>query len=255
MNLSTLETGDKNAPAILFLHGGGLSRRMWEPQLERLTDFHCLAPDLPEHGESRSIAPFTLEDSARRVAELIREYVPGGKVSLVGLSLGGAVALTLLSQVPELVESAMVTGTAARISKTLERVGAASLWMLRLYTPQKLVEATAKQMGIPNQYRSLFDDDLLHTQTEEFTRRLYHELAIMELPEKLDVPLLTVVGGKETAAARDAARKLVRLYPTARGFTVPRYGHVWNLQIPELFSDTVRAWINGQPLPTGLQPL
>ena len=44
------EAGDSGAPPIVFLHGGGLSGRMWQPQLATLTDFHCLAPDLPEHG-------------------------------------------------------------------------------------------------------------------------------------------------------------------------------------------------------------
>ena len=41
------EAGDATAPAILFLHGSPLSGRMWLPQLERLAEFHCLAPDLP----------------------------------------------------------------------------------------------------------------------------------------------------------------------------------------------------------------
>lgn len=30
------EFGDKNAPAIIFLHGGGLSWWSWEAQIERL---------------------------------------------------------------------------------------------------------------------------------------------------------------------------------------------------------------------------
>jgi len=228
---------------------------MWQPQLERLAHFHCLAPDMPEHGESRAIQPFTLEDTARRIVGLIQERVPGGRASLVGLSLGGAVALTVLRLSPQVVARAMVTGTAAKISQALGRIAEASLWMYRLYTPQKLVELTAKQMGIPAQYRQFFDDDLLYTSTVEFSRRLYRELVVMELPVQLNVPLLAAVGEKETPAAKAAARKLVRLYPGAKGVVVPGLGHVWNLQNPDLFAETVRLWTCGDPLPEGLRDL
>jgi pimeloyl-ACP methyl ester carboxylesterase len=47
VKLYVREMGSHADPAILFLHGSPLSGRMWEPQLERLPDFHCLAPDLP----------------------------------------------------------------------------------------------------------------------------------------------------------------------------------------------------------------
>ena len=49
------ESGDPAAPAILFLHGSPLSGRMWQPQLDSLTEFHCLAPDLPGHGLSAAM--------------------------------------------------------------------------------------------------------------------------------------------------------------------------------------------------------
>src|SRR6266516_558276 len=105
-------TGEPTAPAIVFLHGAGLSGRMWQPQMERLTDYYCLAPDLPEQGKSLDAGPFLLEDAARRVIELIDERVPGKRAHLVGLSLGAAVALAIMRLAPAYVDHAIVTGTA-----------------------------------------------------------------------------------------------------------------------------------------------
>jgi pimeloyl-ACP methyl ester carboxylesterase len=51
IRLYVRETGPHANPASLGLHGSSLSGRMWEPQLEHLPDFHCLAPDLPGHGQ------------------------------------------------------------------------------------------------------------------------------------------------------------------------------------------------------------
>src|SRR5512146_3276528 len=133
--LFTSESGAAENPAIVFLHGGGLSSRMWQPVIERLPEFYCLAPDLPEHGNSRSLAPFDLDDAARRVAEIIRLQVPGREAHLVGLSLGGAVALDIARIDPDVAGSIMVTGTSAKLSKFLGQLSLMSLWMLRYYKP------------------------------------------------------------------------------------------------------------------------
>lgn len=242
-------------PTVVFIHGGGLSARMWQPVIERLPDFNCLAPDLPEHGQYRHQGPFTLDDAARRVADLIRQQAPDGRAHVVGLSLGGAVALTLARLAPEVTGHLMVTGTTATLSKFLAQLSLASLWMLRFYKPDDLVKASVKQWGIPEAYLPLFSEDLRHSTSEAFNRTLIDALVKQQLPERLSGPLLALVGEKETLPAKQAARKLAGLYPQATGRLVPGVGHVWALQNPDLFADTVRAWICDAPLPAILRPL
>ena len=48
MALYIQETGSVTTPTIVFLHGGGGAGWMWQPQIDQLSDFHCLVPDLPE---------------------------------------------------------------------------------------------------------------------------------------------------------------------------------------------------------------
>jgi hypothetical protein len=50
---------------------------------------------------------------------------------------------------------------------------------------------------------------------------------------------------------RRAAHVLSRTLP-AQAMVVPRVGHMWNLQAPDLFTETVRAWITDQPVPKEL---
>ncbi len=78
MALYLREAGQADAPCLVFLHGLWLSSSMWQPQIERLShDYHCLAPDLPEHGKSTDIGLLTLENTSRVIANLIREHTPG----------------------------------------------------------------------------------------------------------------------------------------------------------------------------------
>lgn len=253
--LYTYESGSPASPAIVFLHGGGLSSRMWQPVIERLPEFYCLAPDLPEHGHSASLAPFDLDDAARRVAEMIRLHVPGRKAHLVGLSLGGAVVLNMARLDPAVAGRMMVTGTAARLGKFLGQLSLSSLWMLHYYKPETLAKQSAKQWGIPEAYLPLFKEDLVHATSADFNRTLIENLMQQELPEWLPAPLLVTVGGKETLPAKQAARKLTRLYREATGRMVPGMGHVWALQNPDLFAAIIKAWVTENPLPASLQTL
>ena len=134
------QAGDPNQPAIVFLHGGGLSSRQWQPQIDALSqDFYCLAPDLPEQGRSAALKPFVLSDAAHRVAALIQAYVPQGRAHIVGLSLGGAVALEMMRLYPQLIDRAIVSGTSAGLPRWLGAIMAASSGLYKWFSRDRLV--------------------------------------------------------------------------------------------------------------------
>ena len=95
--------------SIMFLHGGGVAGWMWQPVVNLLPEFHCIVPDLPEHGASAEIGPFTMELAATKCAELVRNHAHGGKAVVVGLSEGAQVAVQMLASTPECVTRAMIS--------------------------------------------------------------------------------------------------------------------------------------------------
>jgi pimeloyl-ACP methyl ester carboxylesterase len=253
--LFTYTTGQPTAPAIVFLHGAGLSGRMWQPQMERLPDYYCLAPDLPEQGKSLSEGPFRLNDAARQVIELIRERIPTKRAHLVGLSLGGAVTLTIMQLAPEYIDHAIVSGTAARLGKILGTIGQSTGVLFKFMKPEPLVDASIKSFGIPEQYHDMFREDMLLTSYAAFYEHIFKSLMSMQLPCDSSVPTLVAVGERETIPAKQAAKKLVTCLKRSQGVIAPGVSHVWNLQAPDLFTEMVRAWIEDCPLPGALRPL
>ncbi|RPI31835.1 MAG: alpha/beta fold hydrolase [Chloroflexota bacterium] len=251
MNLYIHESGPAGAPVIVFLHGAGLSGRMWQPQLEQLTEFHCLAPDLPEQGQSAGYGPFTLQGAAREVADLIRKSSPSGKAHLVGLSHGGVVAQAVMHSFPEVVDHALLSGTSARLAKALVAVQALNMPVLRMLSQDQLARLMMAQFHIPEQYRGVLGEDMKRFTATAFDH-VNHSYLEIETPVHFERPVLVVVGEKETFVARDMARKLAREIPGARGYVAPKVGHVWNLEAPGLFTDTLRAWVCDQPLPAAL---
>lgn len=110
----TREYGKSTADTILFLHAVGQSGGMWDLHMKALgaQGYYCVAPDLPGHGRSNTEPWTDLDDATRKVFELVNRP-GGGKVHVVGLSLGGSIAINLLNNYPDLLESAVVDGAAA----------------------------------------------------------------------------------------------------------------------------------------------
>lgn len=250
MALYLREKGPADAPCIVFLHGLWLSSAMWQPQIERLSNaYHCLAPDLPEHGKSTDIGLLTLENTSRLVANLIREHTPHGRAHIVGLSLGGSVALRLLCDVPEVVDHLIVSGTAARFSPVIAALSKLGKPLLHILKPAPLL-SFALGFTVPQPYLSVLREDVRHLKPEAIIH-VAGALVKAEVPRGVQMPVLVAVGKKEDVMAKRAARELSRTIP-AQAVMAPGVGHLWNLEAPDLFTETVRAWITDQPLPLAL---
>lgn len=102
--------GPGDAPAIVFVHATRLTRAQWSPQVRRLAPrYRCVAIDLPGHG-ARAGEPFTIDAAARSVAEAVEAAVPAGRAVIVGLSLGGYVAIEAAERYPDRVAGLVLAG-------------------------------------------------------------------------------------------------------------------------------------------------
>jgi pimeloyl-ACP methyl ester carboxylesterase len=107
--------GPATAPAIVFLHCTAANRKLWLPQMERLADqFHVIAPDLPGHG-ALAEQPFRLDTACQYVGDVI-DRIARRTALVVGLSLGGYVAMELARQTPGRVAGLVLSGCIADFS-------------------------------------------------------------------------------------------------------------------------------------------
>ncbi len=97
----------------MLLHGGGLSWWDYREVAENLSsDYRVILPILDGH--TKSSCDFTsIEENAKRICKLIDEQLGGSVLLIGGLSLGGQIALEILSQKKDacrfaLIESALV---------------------------------------------------------------------------------------------------------------------------------------------------
>jgi len=107
--------GDASQPTILLLHGIGRSFEDWEPQFVpfRQAGYRVIAPDLPGSGFSdRLPAPTTLPGLAQGVLEILGVIGETRRLHVMRHSMGGAVALQLLTLDPNRVATLNLVGSA-----------------------------------------------------------------------------------------------------------------------------------------------
>lgn len=101
--------GPEGAPVVVLLHGVFFDRSIWGPVSELLAvDHRVVALDLPGHGDLANDT-FSLRGAARDIeSRLAREGLRPRVI--VGLSLGGYVAMTLVDRFPATCNSLVITG-------------------------------------------------------------------------------------------------------------------------------------------------
>ena len=99
--------GRGDPPCLLFLHGNSSCKEVFQRQLDSdlSESFHLIAVDLPGHGQSDPARnpqqTYTASGYATVIKELI-EQLGLSKLVIIGWSLGGAIALELFDQLPQL---------------------------------------------------------------------------------------------------------------------------------------------------------
>lgn len=92
-----------NGPPILFLHGLGMGRKVWEPMVQSFqSQYQCIWLDMygfGEHKPSRELQHIPFDDWINEVQDII-QTLKLTKVHFVGHSLGSLIALAFAAQFP-----------------------------------------------------------------------------------------------------------------------------------------------------------
>ena len=124
--LKTESVRDSSLPRIIFLHGFLGSGSDWVPIARKLEDkYCCILVDLPGHGESDIEASgnpdlFFTETVDALAMELSRSS--SSPSFLVGYSMGGRIALSLLLRHPELFAKAIILSASPGLATEKERL-------------------------------------------------------------------------------------------------------------------------------------
>ena len=261
MDLYIKETGSRSDETIIFLHAGAMAGWMWDDQLKAFSDYHCIVPDLPEHGQSNEVKPFTIENTAEIIIDVINKRTPNGNANLVGISLGAQIIVQILSKAPQLVNRALISGaliSSIPHSKTLLNLLDHTI---KVYAPVKnndfFIKANMRTYNMPKDFFRKFKESTLLLKRNSLERILTENM-LFNLPdglEKVETPILIITGEKDYKIIKESAIDLFMSFPKSVGYMAPNVGHAWNLEDPKLFNLVLRRWINNGALKDALLPM
>lgn len=223
-----IEFGQQNPDVVMLLHGGGLSWWNYREVAELLAErYHVVVPVLDGHADSD--APFTsIEDNAARLISYIDAHFGGQVLAIGGLSLGGQIAVEMLSQRKDICRYALIESALVKPSKLTAAMIAPTFGMSYGLIKQKwFAKLQADYLGIP---RELFDDyfrDTCAIGKANMIAFLKANSLYTIKPGLSETTAKTrlVAGAKEQKSIRDSAKLLRDAIPGSRMEILPGLRH------------------------------
>jgi 3-oxoadipate enol-lactonase len=246
------EIGGHGEP-VVFVHGFSLDRSMWEPQWAPVSARHrAIRYDLRGYGESTPPdSPYT------HVGDLgaLLGALEARPAHVVGLSMGGIVALGLALEDPDAVRSLALVDT------VLDGYRMSEAWSTRWRT----IVAAARDGDVAEAKRLWLGHELFATVRAtpdvcvavgamldrysgwHWSHRDPVGAAARPAIERLAsvvTPTLVVVGERDLPDFQDIARRLARDVPRATLTVIAGAGHLPNLEAPDEFNDVLLAHLS-----------
>ncbi|WP_025027531.1 alpha/beta fold hydrolase [Caldalkalibacillus mannanilyticus] len=243
MSLHYIEHGNKNAPLLVFIHGGGVSSWMWDKQVEYFSSYHCLVPDLPDHGKSRSHF-FSIDQSAQSIIELIEEKANGKQIHVVGFSLGAQILIAILSKKPTLIDSAIINSALVRPIPFANILIKSLMITYPLIQNRTFSKLQARSMYIDQKYFETYYQESCRLTKDDFERIMKENMSftIPETFKKAKSKILVTVGEKEKRIMKKSLVDITNSNSNCKGVVIPKVGHGFSLANPKLFNKFIEGW-------------
>ena len=244
--MTVIEFGKHNEDTVLLLHGGGLSWWNYREVAKLLEeDYHVILPVLDGHADSDA-AFTTIEENAARLISYIDTHFGGQIAVLCGLSLGGQVALEMLSQRPDICRYALIESALVKPSKlTATLIGPTFGMSYGLIKQRWFAKIQADYLGIP---KELFEDyyrdtcaitkaDMIAFLKANSTYEMKPNLA--ETTAKVKI----VAGAKELKSILDSAKLIHNAISGSQLEILPslRHGDL-SINHPERYAQMLKEW-------------
>lgn len=232
--------------AVVLLHGLGATGESWLLQAPVLVQagYRTLAPDAPGFGESTPLrGGSSIAQMAAPMAFLLQS-LDVGPVDVVGLSMGGTLALQLALDCPEVVKHLVLVSTFARLriaKPLLIPYYAARILLVLLFGARAQAPAVARHV-----FADEDQEPLRQTLVEEIAsadprsyRRAMLALAAFDVRHRVGTirhPTLVISGERDSTIPPSIQKELALAIPGARQVIVSGAGHALNVDHPEEFN-------------------
>ena len=243
-------------PLVIFLHGIGGNRSNWAEQLAHLAPrARAVAWDARGYGDSEDDPREGPPEFADFSADLLRliEHFGAEQAHVVGLSMGGRIAMDFAVRHPTRVASLVLADTHLGFGNFSAEERAA---FIRLREEPLRAGRTMRDLA-PAVAATLMGDDA----GEDVQKRLVESIAAIkpanylrsiacmvdgdrfDALEQITAPTMVMAGGADRLTPLEMAHEIAGRIPGARCMQIQRAGHLSNIEAPEAFNILLDAFL------------
>lgn len=238
-------------PALAFVHSLGTGLYMYRDQIAALKDrYTCIAYDTRGHGDSTCRTGWTVAKAASDLKAVL-DACGISKTHLLGLSMGGPIALAFYDRYPQMVRSLIIAdsfceqnaGGKDRIKGMEDALAKQSMKDFAVwYANDRLLKSTPKKAR-DELVAALGKIDKTHymqTVRSIFTEDLSGVLA------KVSVPAYVILGDQDKSTPMPMSEKMAKGIKGATLEVIPDAGHLANIDNPAVFNRMIAKFLDAQ---------
>jgi len=247
------ESGVETAPPLFLLHGLFASLQNWQSVVKLLNhQFRVINVDLPNHGGSPHTLKFNFQESIDAIIALM-DQLQLEKVTMIGHSLGGKIAMLLALQYPQRVSNLIVEDIAPKTYPPWFSTAMRAMQELNLSTLTSRMQADEKlSLTIPNKELRSFLLTNLQRSEHGYKWRVNLEALIAGGPEISGFPKVTnsysgptlFIKGSQSVYIHSDDRSLIENYfPHATIETFHGADHWVHTRDPLMFAQQIISFV------------
>jgi len=245
--------GRQGGPGLIFIHSIGTDLRIWDGVVPHFADsFTILRYDLRGHGLSDDPpAPYSVNDHVADLQGLVG-LLNIETATVIGISLGGLVAMGYAVAYPDRVKALVLCDTSAKI-------GSAMTWNDRIEILRHNGMDTLAQMVMPRwfsptyisqhptEYRGYYNL-LTRTSATGYSANCeaIRDADLAEAVQNITAKTLVMCGSEDQSTTPDQGRALAATIPNARFAPVENAAHLSCIEQPDQLASLIKSFCQEQ---------
>ena len=247
----SLNKVNKDNP-IVFIHGVGLSNKIWKPQINFFKEYNTLTYDLLGHGKTPlKKTKVTFNDFSRQLLNLINE-LKFEKIHLVGFSLGALIARHFASKHNDRLCSLIIHGSIYKRTEEQKRV------VINRFHVAKHNRSVSKKSSIarwltedfisknPEIYDEIYS--ILESNNNKNFLKCYelftHYIDDDDEIEKVNVNTLITTGEHDVRSTPEMARNLNKVIKNSKFVEIKKGKHLCSIECADDVNITFKEFID-----------
>ena len=237
---------------IVFIHGVGLNKEIWEPQVNFFKDYNTLTYDLLGHGKTPlKKSKVSFEDFSKQLLKLIKE-LNFNKIHLVGFSLGALIARHFASKYSDKLSSLIMHCSIYKRNEEQIRIVKNRFEVAKMKKPASKKSALRRWLSedfskkYPEVYKKIYSilDKNNHSDFLKCYEIFVNYIDDDSMLKKINVSTLITTGENDVGSTTEMSKNLNKIIQNSKFIEIKNGKHLCSIECADDVNITFKKFID-----------